>query len=197
MIRNVCDDRRTGQNFVRQLNRDGGAYLPEELFTCILLEDDVIPWVFKKPHCNFKSPLMKTLDWSVEQQWRNVISGGPRFKLFEGPPQVDVPKAQVERRICTSFLGVQGMLTRKVFESRLSEMPFPGLWREILQNSGQKTALLLWAWEPPLGLGAPEFSRSEPIVVTPLVSKRWVLITIRLGIVFIYINQSSERKHDE
>jgi hypothetical protein len=31
------------------------------------------------------------------------------------------------------------MLSRKIFESRLSEMPFPGLWGEILQNSdGQK-----------------------------------------------------------
>jgi hypothetical protein len=31
------------------------------------------------------------------------------------------------------------MLTRKMFESRLSEMPFPQLWGEILQNSdGQK-----------------------------------------------------------
>jgi hypothetical protein len=27
-------------------------------------------------------------------------------------------------------------------------------------------------------------------------SKRWVLITIQLGFVFIYINMSSERKHD-
>jgi hypothetical protein len=63
-------------------------------------------------------------------QWRNVISGGPRFKTFEGP-LVEVPKARVERRICTSFLGVQGMLTRKMFESKLSEMPFPGLWGEI------------------------------------------------------------------
>jgi hypothetical protein len=41
------------------------------------------------------------------RQWRNVISGGPRFKIFEGPPLVEVPKARVERRICTSFLGVQ------------------------------------------------------------------------------------------
>jgi hypothetical protein len=74
-------------------------------------------------------------------QWRNVISGGPQFKIFEGP-LVEVPKARVERRICTSFLRVQGMLTRKIFESRLSEMPFPGLWGEILQNSdGQKTTL--------------------------------------------------------
>jgi hypothetical protein len=36
------------------------------------------------------------------------------------------------------------MLIRKIFESRLSEMPFPGLWGEILQNSdGQKTTLQL------------------------------------------------------
>jgi hypothetical protein len=27
------------------------------------------------------------------------------------------------------------MLTLKIFESRLSEIPFLGLWREILQNS--------------------------------------------------------------
>ena len=32
------------------------------------------------------------------------------------------------------------MFIRKIFESTLSEMPFPGLWGEILQNSdGQKT----------------------------------------------------------
>ena len=75
-------------------------------------------------------------------QWRNVISGGPRFKIFEGP-LVEVPKAQVERRIYARvFYGVQDMLIRKIFESRLSEMPFPGLWGEILQNSdGQKTTL--------------------------------------------------------
>ena len=40
------------------------AYLPEEYM--YLMADDVIPRVFKKPHCNFGSPLMKTLDWSVE-----------------------------------------------------------------------------------------------------------------------------------
>jgi hypothetical protein len=76
-------------------------------------------------------------------QWRNVISGGPRFKIFEAPPPlVEVPKARVERRICTSFLGVQGLLIRKIFESRVSEMPFPRHWGEILQNSdGQKTTL--------------------------------------------------------
>jgi hypothetical protein len=34
------------------------------------------------------------------------------------------------------------MVIRKIFESALSEMPFPGLWGEILQNfDGQKTTL--------------------------------------------------------
>jgi hypothetical protein len=34
------------------------------------------------------------------------------------------------------------MVILKIFESTLSEMPFPGLWGEILQNSdGQKTSL--------------------------------------------------------
>jgi hypothetical protein len=40
-------------------------------------------------------------------QWRNVISGDPRFKIFEGP-LVEVLKARVKRRICTSFLGGTG-----------------------------------------------------------------------------------------
>jgi hypothetical protein len=55
---------------------------------------------------------------------------------------VEVPKAQVERRICKSFLGGPGHAHAKIFESRVSEMLFPGLWGEILQNSdGQKTTL--------------------------------------------------------
>ena len=59
---------------------------------------------------------------------------------------MEVPKARVERRICTSFLGGPGhMLTAnaKIFESRLSEMPSLGLWGEILQNSdGQKILMV-------------------------------------------------------
>jgi hypothetical protein len=51
--------------------------------------------------------LICPLWWSPLRQWRNVISRGPRFKIFEGPP-VEVPKARVERRICTRFLGGPG-----------------------------------------------------------------------------------------
>ena len=53
-----------------------------------------------------------------------LYQGAPGSK-FSKAPLVEVPKARVERRICTSFLGVQGMITRKMFESRLTEMPFP------------------------------------------------------------------------
>jgi hypothetical protein len=43
----------------------------------------------------------------IHTQWRNVISGGPRFKMFEGP-LIEVPKARVKRHICMSFLGGPG-----------------------------------------------------------------------------------------
>jgi hypothetical protein len=33
------------------------------------------------------------------------------------------------------------------------------------------------------------------VYIKYLWSKRWVLITIQLGFVFIYLNQSSQRKH--
>jgi hypothetical protein len=42
------------------------------------------------------------------------------------------PKAQAERRRCEVSLGGSGgMPTRKIFEVRVSEMPFPGLWGKI------------------------------------------------------------------
>jgi hypothetical protein len=70
-----------------------------------------------------------------------LYQGAPGSK-FSKAPLVEVLKARVEHRICTSFLGVQGKFIRKIFESTLSEMPFPGLWGEILQNSDcQKTTL--------------------------------------------------------
>ena len=40
-------------------------------------------------------------------QWRNVISGAPGSK-FSKAPLVEVLKARVEHRICTSFLGGPG-----------------------------------------------------------------------------------------
>ena len=56
---------------------------------------------------------------------------------------MEVPKARVERRICKSFLGGPRHAHTKIFESRVSEMPFPGLWGEILQNSdGQKILMV-------------------------------------------------------
>ena len=43
-----------------------------------------------------------------------LYQGAPGSKFSKAK---EVPKARVERRICTSFLSVQGMLTRKIFES--------------------------------------------------------------------------------
>ena len=61
-----------------------------------------------------------------------LYQGGPG-STFSKAPIVEVPKARVERRIYSP---------REIFESRLSEMPFPGLWGEILHISdGQKTTL--------------------------------------------------------
>jgi hypothetical protein len=59
----------------------------------------------------------------TQPQWRNVISGGPRFKIFEGP-LVEVPKARVERRICTSFLGGPGHLWNAISQP---------LWRDFTE----------------------------------------------------------------
>ncbi len=36
----------------------------KSIFT--LLANDVTSWVYKKSRCDFRSSLMKTLDWSVE-----------------------------------------------------------------------------------------------------------------------------------
>ena len=42
------------------------------------------------------------------------------------------PKARAERRRCEVCLGgSRGMPPRKIFEFRVSEMPFPGLWGKI------------------------------------------------------------------
>ena len=44
-----------------------------------------------------------------------------------------VPKARAERRRCELSLGGSGVMPpRKIFEFRVSEMPFPGLWGEGL-----------------------------------------------------------------
>jgi hypothetical protein len=51
--------------------------------TCMLLADDVTPWVFKKPHCNFRSPLMKALDWSVETLGLDYNSTGFCIHLYK------------------------------------------------------------------------------------------------------------------
>ena len=42
--------------------------------TIMLLADDVIPWIYEKPRWDFRSPLTKTLDWSIEMLGRECYS---------------------------------------------------------------------------------------------------------------------------
>jgi hypothetical protein len=47
-----------------------------------LLADDVISWVYKKLRCDFRSPLMKALDWSVETLGREYTSRELCIQLY-------------------------------------------------------------------------------------------------------------------
>ena len=58
------------------LNRDDGAYLPEEYMHLIASH-------WQQSHCNFRSPLMKTLDWSVETFGLDYNSTGLCNHLFK------------------------------------------------------------------------------------------------------------------
>jgi hypothetical protein len=108
---------------------------------------------------------------------RNVISGAHRFKIFEGP-LVEVPKARVERRICTSFLG--GCSPGKCLNLDSLKCHFPDfgerfaeLWwskNDIVTYQMPWPMFLLYSLDLgdpiwPIGVGGP---RSQPIVVTPL-----------------------------
>jgi hypothetical protein len=100
-------------------------------------------------------------------QWRNVISGGPRFKIFEGPLEEVPSRAPYmhefsrESRACSpgKFLNLESLKCHFLdFGERFYRILMP--WPMFL--------LYRLSLGPPLGLGAPGFSRSEPIVVTPL-----------------------------
>ena len=92
-----------------------------------------------------------------------LYQGAPGSK-FSKAPLIEVARARVERRICTSFPGVQGMLTWKMFESRVSEMPFPKLWGEIFRILMVKHCNISEASLANCFCS----TRSEPIVVMPL-----------------------------
>jgi hypothetical protein len=70
-------------------------------------------------------------------QWRNVISGGPRFKIFEGP-LVEVLKARVKRHICTSFLGGPGHVHPENFWIYT-------LWNAISRTLGRDFTEFWWS----------------------------------------------------
>jgi hypothetical protein len=122
--------------------------------------------------------ILPTLDSGV-----TLYQGAPGSK-FSKAPLVEVPKARVEHRICTSFLGGPGQVHPENFWIYT-------LWNAISWTLGRGFTEFWWSendivtyqrpWPmfllyrlnlgPPFGplrLGAPGFSRSEPIVATPL-----------------------------
>ena len=107
-------------------------------------------------------------------QWRNVIScRGPPVQNFRRPPLVEVPKARVERRICTSFLGGPGHVHPENFWiytlwnaiSWTLGRDFTEFWwseNDIVTYQRPPWPMFLlytaWTWGPPfgpLGFGDP------------------------------------------
>jgi hypothetical protein len=82
-------------------------------------------------------PLWSFELWTLWPQWRNVIPGGPRFKIFEGP-LVEVLKARVEHRICTSFLGGAGNV-------HLENFWIYTLWNAISWTLGRDFTEFWWS----------------------------------------------------
>jgi hypothetical protein len=119
-----------------------------------------------------------------DTQWRNVISEGPRFKIFEGPPSRSAKGTsrapymhEFSRgsRACSSrkFLNLDSLKCHFLdFGERLHRIL---MVRKRHCNISEALANVFALSPKPggphsahWGLGAPGFSRSEPIVVTPL-----------------------------
>jgi hypothetical protein len=76
---------------------------------------------------------------AYELQWRNVISGPPRFKIFEGPPSRSAIGTSWATYMHEFSRGSRACSSGKFLNLH---SPFPGLWGEILQKTdGQKTTL--------------------------------------------------------
>jgi hypothetical protein len=80
------------------------------------------------------------MGWINIIQWRNVTSGGPRFKIFEGP-LVEVPKGTSRAPYMHEFSREYSACSPgKCLNLDSLKYHFPDFGGEILQNSdGQKT----------------------------------------------------------
>ena len=65
------------------LNKDDGAYLPDEYMHLIGMQVTSFLGYLRSHDCNFRSPLMKTLDWSVETFGLDYNSTGLCNNLFK------------------------------------------------------------------------------------------------------------------
>jgi hypothetical protein len=80
-IKHVIDNRHGQRRCLEawHINLGNHAWLGMVVLIChkntiMLLADDVIPWIYEKPRCDFRSPLTKTLDWSIEMLGRECYS---------------------------------------------------------------------------------------------------------------------------
>jgi hypothetical protein len=123
------------------------------------------------------------------KQWRNVISGGPRFKIFEGPAPSRSAKGtswapymhEFSRgaRACTCSRGkLLNLESPKCHFLDFGERVYTILMvRKRHCNISESSLANVFALQPepggppiwPIGVGAPGFARSEPTVVTPLI----------------------------
>jgi hypothetical protein len=110
---------------------------------------------------------------SLFDQWRNVISGGPRFKLFEWPPSRSSKGTSRAPCMHKFSSGYRACSLGKFLNLDSLKCHFPDFgerFYRILMVRKRHCCSIGYSLSlgAPLGLGAPGISRSEPIVVTPL-----------------------------
>jgi hypothetical protein len=135
-------------------------------------------------HLVYPAPFTSFRIAKLLYQWRNVISGGPRFKIFEGPPSRSAKGTSWAPYVhefsrgswaCSSgkFLNVHSLKCHfldfgeriyRILMVRKRHCNISEALANVFALSPKPGSPHLAHW----GWGAPGFSRSEPIVVTPL-----------------------------
>ena len=120
-------------------------------------------------------------------QWRSVISGGPRFKMFEGPPSRSTKGTSWAPYMHEFFRGSSACSPGKILNLESLKCHFPDFGERFYRilmvrkqhcNISEASLANVFTLQPEpggphlahSGVGAPGFARSEPIVVAPLTS---------------------------
>ena len=98
-----------------------------------LLANGVTSWVYKKRRCDFRSPLMKTLDWSVETLGRECNSTGLCIHFY---------KTRVVSETWLILYLVAVMNVQTLFDITSVNLPPKKLWMNKLFF--EKIYCILW-----------------------------------------------------